>query len=276
MLKKLDRVGTLYVPLLLLMLFTMLPFYWTLATSFKREGDILKTPVRYVPQPFTWHNYVDAWNNVGFSVFFKNSLFVALGTVVLVLLCSTLCGYAISRFRFKGKNALMVLLISTQFVPGAMLLGPLFTTFNSLRLTNHLISLVITYTTFELPFNAILMSGFVKNIPEQLEEAAMVDGCSRFKSVFYVILPILLPGLVATTVFTFIGAWNEFLFALMFISKSSSFTIPVGLRFMQGEFNIEYGSLAAGSMIAVLPAVALFALVQRFLVEGMGAGAVKG
>lgn len=276
MLKKLDRIGTLYVPLLLLMLFTLLPFYWTLATSFKREGDILKTPIRYFPQPFTWQNYVEAWNNVGFSVFFKNSLFVALCTVVLVLLCSILSGYAISRFRFKGKKALMVLLISTQFVPGAMLLGPLFMTFKNLGLTNNLMSLVITYTTFELSFTAILMSGFIKNIPEQLEEAAMVDGCSRLKSVFYVVLPILLPGLVATTVFTFIGAWNEFLFALMFISKSSSFTIPVGLRFMMGEFNIEYGALAAGSMIAMLPAVVLFAFVQRFLVQGMGAGAVKG
>ena len=170
----------------------------------------------------------------------------------------------------------MIMLLCTQFVPGAMLLIPLFMIFKQLGLTSNLLALIITYSTFQLPFNSLLMSGFISNIPEALEEAAMVDGCSRLKAIFLIIFPILLPGIVATTVFTFINAWNEFLFALMFISKPALFTLPVGLRYMQGEFDIHYGALAAGSLISLLPAVILFAFVQKYLVQGMGSGAVKG
>ncbi|MBP1963246.1 carbohydrate ABC transporter permease [Paenibacillus aceris] len=276
MLKKLDRLFILRLPLLLTMAFTLFPIYWALVTSLKQEGDITKLPIRYWPERITFDNYVVAWKNVGFSIFFKNSVLVSGMTVIIVLVCSVLVGYAISRFKFKGKNAFMIMLLCTQFVPGAMLLIPLFMIFKQLGLTSNLLALIITYSTFQLPFNALLMSGFISNIPEALEEAAMMDGCSRLKAIFLVIFPILLPGIVATTVFTFISAWNEFLFALMFISKPALFTLPVGLRYMQGEFDIHYGALAAGSLISLLPAIILFSFVQKYLVQGMGSGAVKG
>jgi multiple sugar transport system permease protein len=276
MLRSLDRLFALRLPLLLATAFTLFPLYWAVVTSLKQEGEITRLPIRYWPELVTFENYVVAWNNVGFSVFFKNSVFVSAMTVIIVLICSVLVGYAISRYKFKGKNAFMILLLCTQFVPGAMLLIPLFMIFKQLGLTSNLFALIITYSTFQLPFNSLLMSGFISNIPEALEEAAMVDGCSRLKAIFLVIFPILLPGIVATTVFTFITAWNEFLFALMFISKPALFTLPVGLRYMQGEFDIHYGALAAGSLISLLPAVILFAFVQKYLVQGMGSGAVKG
>ncbi|NOV00024.1 carbohydrate ABC transporter permease [Paenibacillus planticolens] len=276
MLRKLDRLFVLRLPLLLAMAFTLFPLYWAIVTSLKREGEITRLPIRYWPERVTFENYVVAWKNVGFSIFFKNSVFVSGMTVIIVLVCSVLVGYAISRFKFKGKNAFMIMLLCTQFVPGAMLLIPLFMIFKQLGLTSNLLALIITYSTFQLPFNSLLMSGFISNIPEALEEAAMVDGCSRLKAIFLVIFPILLPGIVATTVFTFISAWNEFLFALMFISKPALFTLPVGLRYMQGEFDIHYGALAAGSLISLVPAVILFGFVQKYLVQGMGSGAVKG
>ncbi|NHN29123.1 carbohydrate ABC transporter permease [Paenibacillus agricola] len=276
MLRSLDRLFVLRLPLLLATAFTLFPLYWNVVTSLKSEGEITRLPIRYWPELVTFENYIVAWNNVGFSVFFKNSVFVSAMTVIIVLICSVLVGYAISRFKFKGKSAFMIMLLCTQFVPGAMLLIPLFMIFKQLGLTSNLFALIITYSTFQLPFNALLMSGFISNIPEALEEAAMVDGCSRLKAIFLVIFPILLPGIVATTVFTFINAWNEFLFALMFISKPALFTLPVGLRYMQGEFDIHYGALAAGSLISLLPAVILFAFVQKYLVQGMGSGAVKG
>jgi multiple sugar transport system permease protein len=276
MARKLDRAATLYVPLLAAMLFTLLPFYWTIVTSLKHEVDITKLPIKYLPHPFTFENYKIAWDTVGFSVFFKNSLFVSLSTVVIVLVLSVLTGYALSRFQFRGKNAFLLMLLCTQFIPGAMLLIPLFMIFKTLGMISNPFSLIITYSTFQLPFNSILMSGFVSNIPEQLEEAAMVDGCSRLKAIFLVIFPILLPGIVATTVFTFIGAWNEFLFGLMLINKPQFFTLPIGLRYMQGEYNMAYGALAAGSVISLLPVVILFAFVQKYMVQGMSAGAVKG
>ncbi|MGG4551674.1 carbohydrate ABC transporter permease [Paenibacillus humicus] len=265
-----------YLPLTLLLLFIMVPFYWTLNTSLKHEGDITKMPIEYWPAPATFDNFIMSWNNVGFSLFFRNSMFIALSTVLIVLVLSILAGYAISRFSFKGKNAFMLLLLCTQFVPGAMLLIPLFMQFKAMQLTGTHLGLIITYSAFQLPFNAILMSGFIRGIPEALEEAAEVDGCNRLQAIFHVILPILIPGLVATSVFTFIGAWNEFLFALMFITKKSLFTLPVGLSYMQGEFDINYGALAAGSVIALVPVVILFSYVQKYLVQGLGAGAVKG
>lgn len=275
-LKIVERTFLLYLPMLLAMIFTLFPLFWAIITAFKRESDITKLPIKYFPEPATTKNFLIAWNNVGFSKYFFNSLLVAALTVLIVLVCSILVGYAISRFKFKGKKLFMLLLLCTQFIPGAMLLIPMFEIFRELHLTSNLMALVIINSTFQLPFNAILMSGFITNIPEQLEEAAMVDGCSRVKSVFLVIFPILLPGIVATMVYTFIGSWNEFLFALMMISKKALFTLPVGLRYMQGEFDIQYGALAAGSVIALLPAAILFAYVQRFLVQGMSAGAVKG
>lgn len=276
MIKRLDRTATLYLPLLAAMLFTLLPFFWTIVTSLKNETDINRLPIKYWPSPGTFDNFKIAWDTVGFSLFFKNSMIVSLSTVVIVLILSILTGYALSRFQFYGKRAFLLLLLCTQFIPGAMLLIPLFLIFKTLGMTSNLLSLVITYSTFQLPFNSILMSGFITNIPEQLEEAAMVDGCSRLKAVFLIIFPILLPGIVATTVFTFIGAWNEFLFGLMLINKPHFFTLPIGLRYMQGEFNMAYGALAAGSVISLLPVVVLFAFVQKYMVQGMAAGAVKG
>ncbi|NOU96740.1 ABC transporter permease subunit [Paenibacillus sp. LMG 31456] len=271
-----EKAFLLYIPMLLAMVFTLFPLFWALVTAFKRESDITKLPIKYLPLPATFNNFLIAWNNVGFSKYFINSLIVAALTVLIVLVCSILVGYAISRFKFRGKKLFMLLLLCTQFIPGAMLLIPMFEIFRALHLTSNLMALVIINSTFQLPFNAILMSGFISNIPEQLEEAAMVDGCSRLKSVFLVVFPILMPGIVATMVYTFIGSWNEFLFALMLISKKALFTLPVGLRYMQGEYDIQYGALAAGSVIALLPAAILFAYVQKFLVQGISAGAVKG
>jgi multiple sugar transport system permease protein len=186
-----------------------------------------------------------------------------------------LVGYALSRYRFKGKKAFLLLLLCTQFVPGAMLIIPLFIIFKNLGLISNPLSLIIAYTTFQIPFNSILMNGFISNVPVQLEEAAMVDGCSRLQAIRHVIFPLLLPGIVATGVFTFIYAWNEFLFAFMLTNKAANFTLSVGLSYMMGEFNINYGALAAGSVIALVPAIIMFAYAQRYLVNGLG-GAVKG
>jgi multiple sugar transport system permease protein len=266
---------TLYLPVVIILCFILFPFYWTLNTAFKPEGDILKQPLQYFPQSFTFDNFVMAWKNCNFSIYFKNSLFIALCTVFTVVTCATLVGYSISRYRFTGKKYFMLLLLCTQFVPGAMLIIPLFIIFKGLGLISNPLSLILVFTTFQIPFNSILMNGFITNIPRQLEEAAMVDGCNRIQAIYHVILPLLLPGLVATGVFTFIYAWNEFLYAFMLTNKMAAYNLSVGLSMMLGEFNINYGALAAGSVIALVPAILLFAYVQRYLVNGLG-GAVKG
>jgi multiple sugar transport system permease protein len=273
--KKADKILTLYLPLAMMLSFTIFPIYWTLNTAFKPEGDIIKRPLQYAPLSPTIDNFVMAWNNVGFATFFKNSLIVGIFTVVFVLICSTLSGYALSRYQFKGKRSFMLMLLCTQFIPRAMMIIPLFIIFKNLGLISNPLSLIITYTAVEIPFTTILMSGFISNVPKELEEAAMIDGCTKLQSLRHVVFPLLMPGIVATGVFTFIYTWNEFLIALMLTNQQNKFTLPVGLSSMMGEFSINYGALAAGSVIALIPAVILFAYAQKHLVNGMG-GAVKG
>ncbi len=264
------------VPMLVFMLFICFPFYWTLVTSLKPEGNIIKRPVQYLPNPVTLDNYITAWKDVGFSNYFFNSLLVSLVACMMTVFSALLVGYALSRFKFRGKQPFMLILLCTQFIPSAMLIIPLFITFSKLDLINSYWSLILSYTTFQIPFSSIMMKGFVEKIPYNLEEAAYVDGCSRMKALIKVVLPVLLPGVVACASFAFISCWNEFLFALMFINNTKKFTIPIGLSFMQGQFDINYGALAAGSMIALAPAILMFIYVQKYLVGGLTAGAVKG
>jgi len=273
--KKVDKLLTFYLPLGMMLSFTIFPIYWTINTAFKSEGDIMKRPLEYAPFNPTVENFVIAWNNVGFATFMKNSLIVGISTVIVVLICSTLSGYALARYNFKGKRSFMLMLLCTQFIPRSMMIIPLFIIFKNLGLISSPLALIITYTAIEIPFTTILMSGFIANVPKELEEAAMIDGCTKLQSIRHVVFPLLLPGIVATGVFTFIYTWNEFLIALMLTNRQDRFTLPVGLSTMMGEFNVNYGALAAGSVIALIPAVILFAYAQKHLVNGMG-GAVKG
>ncbi|MGM0904100.1 MAG: carbohydrate ABC transporter permease [Bacillota bacterium] len=273
--KLMDKFLFLYLPLTMMLSFTVFPIYWTINTAFKAEGDIMKRPLEYLPLAPTVENFVTAWTNIGFATYFKNSLIVGISTVIVVIILSTLSGYALSRYNFKGKKSFLLMLLCTQFIPRAMMIIPLFIIFKNLGLISNPLSLIITYTAIEIPFTTILMTGFISNVPKELEEAAQIDGCSKLQSIRYVVLPLLLPGIVATAVFTFIYTWNEFLIALMLTNQQSMFTLPVGLSSMLGEFNVNYGALAAGSVIALIPAVLLFAYAQKHLVNGMG-GAVKG
>ncbi|WP_042461640.1 carbohydrate ABC transporter permease [Neobacillus dielmonensis] len=273
--KKVDKLLTMYLPITFMLCFTIFPLYWTVNTAFKPEGDIIKRPLQYLPAHPTIDNFVNAWTNIGFATFFKNSAIVGVTAVIVVLVCSTLSGYALARYQFKGKRAFMLMLLCTQFIPRAMMIIPLFIIFKNLGLISSPLSLIITYSAVEIPFTTILMSGFIANVPKELEEAAMIDGCNKLQSLRHVVFPLLLPGIVATGVFTFIYTWNEFLIALMLTNKQDKFTLPVGLSSMMGEFNVNYGALAAGSVIALIPAILLFAYAQKHLVNGMG-GAVKG
>lgn len=273
--KKLDRFLTFQLPMALMLLWTVFPIYWTLNTALKPEGDIIKTPVQYFPGNFTLDNFVSAWSDVGFESYFGNSINVGFWTVVVTVTLSILSGYALGRYEFKGKRVFMLVLLMTQFIPRSMLVIPLFIIFSNLGLISNPLSLVLIYSAAQVPFNAILMSGFIANIPRELEEAASIDGATRFQTLVKVIFPLLLPGIVATSVNIFVYAWNEFLLALMLTNNQAKFTLPVGLSFMMGEFNVNYGALAAGSIIALIPSIILFSIAQKHLVNGMG-GAVKG
>jgi multiple sugar transport system permease protein len=261
----------LWVPLTLYLLFTIVPFYWMVVFAFRPADS-----THPYPWPLTLANFREVWYVLGFGTFFENSVLVGVGVLVGINVIASLSGYALARYRFRGRTALVLVLLCTQFVPGVMLLIPLFIIFRHLGLIDNLLALVVADVVFQLPLTSLLMSGFVRNVPEELEEAAMVDGCSRPRAFLAVTMPLLRPAFVAVGSFAFIGSWNNFLFALMFMSSQNHFTLPVGLDYTIGEFSVNFGALAAGGLIAAVPVVIVFAVVQRFLVQGLTIGAVKG
>lgn len=261
----------LFVPLGLYLIFTLVPFYWMIVFAFRPDSSH-----HPYPWPITLANFRVVWDVLGFGVFFKNSVIVGVGVLAGVDVVSVMAGYALARFRFRGRSVLVVSLLCTQFVPGVMLLIPLFVIFRHLHLIDNLFALVIGDTVFQLPLTSLLMSGFIRSIPVELDEAAMVDGCTRLRAFFAASLPLLKPAFVAVGSFAFIGSWNNFLFALMFMSSQNHFTLPVGLDYAIGEYSVNFGALAAGGIIAAVPVVLVFALIQRFLVQGLSVGAIKG
>ncbi|MFJ4789869.1 carbohydrate ABC transporter permease [Streptomyces sp. NPDC088794] len=261
----------IYVPLSIYLVFTLIPFYWILLFALRPAGS-----TSLVPWPMTFEHFEKVWNERAFGTYFQNSVLVGVSTLVMTTLVALAGGYALARFDFRIKRTFMLALLCTQFVPGALLLVPLFEIFANLRMINSLSSVVIAETVFQLPLSMILISGFIRNVPYSLEEAAWVDGCNRLTAFRIVVLPLLRPGLIAVGSFAFVHAWNHFLFALMFLSDQGKQTIPVGLNTLMSADSVDLGALAAGGIIAAVPVVLVFAFIQKWLITGFSAGAVKG
>lgn len=274
--RKMKKIFGCYIPVVIFTIFTVFPFYWILCTSLKEESSIMQLPMRYIPVPFTLKNYIDMMTSLGFGRYFLNGLFVSISTTILIMIIAIWGGFALSRYKFRGKKFTFFLLLITQMLPGVVILIPLFQIFIKLKLINNLWSLVIVNTTVNLPFCMIMMSGFFSGIPNTLEEAAQIDGCSIWKAIYKIVVPAVLPGIVSSSAFAFVNSWNEFVYALNFINDSKKFTLPVGLSMMKGEFTVNYGGLAAGTIVALIPVLIVFCYIQKYLVQGLSAGAVKG
>ncbi|MFJ1750772.1 carbohydrate ABC transporter permease [Streptomyces sp. NPDC088116] len=261
----------IYLPVGFYLLFTLVPFYWMLLFSLRPAGS-----TSLVPWPMTFDHFSKVWNDRSFSVFFQNSALIGVFTLICTTGVALAGGYALARFNFRIKQGFMLALLCSQFIPGALMLVPLFQIFKNLQMINSLGSVVIAETVFQLPLSIILISGFIKNVPYSLEEAAWVDGCSRLQAFRIVVLPMLRPGLIAVGSFAFVNSWNHFLFALMFLMDQEKQTIPVGLSTLIGADSVDFGALAAGGVISAVPVVIVFAFIQKWLITGFSAGAVKG
>jgi len=262
--------------ILVYVVFALFPLYWLLKVSVTPNDLLYSEGVRMWPSRASIEHYGFVLEHSDFPKFFMNSVIVSGATAFIVTILSALAGYALSRFAFRGKYWIVVLMLLTQMFPLVMLIAPIFKMLSPLGLTNSLGGLVIVYVAFNLPFATFLMQSFFDGIPKDLEEAAMIDGATRFRAFRQIILPLTLPGIAATLGFVFTAAWSELLFALMLISGVDSSTFPVGLLTFVSKFSVDFGQMMAAGVLALIPACLFFLLIQRYLVQGLTAGAVKG
>ena len=258
-----------------LMVFALFPIAWTCYTSFRPEQDIITDPTSLIPAALTLDNYLATWRQTDFPQLMLNSLVVSVMTVVISLTLATFPAYSLSRSRFRGRGAVLMLYLGIRIIPGVLLLIPLFIVMQQLGLLDTRVALALTYTTFTLPAAVWFMKGFFDALPVDLENAARVDGCTRLGALFRVVLPLVRPGLAATAILVAIEAWNEVLFALLLTSTTESRTWPVGMRLLIGEFQLPWGQLTAAAVLSLLPVVVAFAFAGRAMIAGLTAGGLK-
>jgi len=268
----------LWIGLLALTLFALGPFIWVFLSSFKTRAELYATPLVYLPAQLTLANYVDAWTSklTPFSRFFANSLWVSSVTMVATTAISILAGYALARFRFVGRDVFLLVFLATQMFPAVLLIAPLLSQWYALGLIDTYQALIYSNFSFTVPFTVWMLVGYFDSIPRELEESAMMDGCGRFGALLRVVLPLAAPGIAATAIFAFVSSWSELLFAITFTTETEMRTLSAGLLYMVGQYEIQWGQLSAGVIISTVPVAVLFTFLQRHLIRGLTAGALKG
>ncbi|MFI5341424.1 MAG: carbohydrate ABC transporter permease [Candidatus Methylomirabilales bacterium] len=269
------RLGV-FLALAAMSLFSLFPLAWIAVTSVKSLAETFLIPPKWLPSHPMFENYVKIWTIQSFGSYFFNSLIVSLSATLFSIVLASLAGYGFSRFRFPASRALMIAVLLAQMFPGLVLLIPYFTLARDARLLNTYPVLILAYTSFSLPFCVWMMKGFFDSIPPELDQAALVDGCSRLGAFLKVILPLSLPGVVATAIFSFLVAWNEYLFAVALTSKPGMYVVTVGIALNIGQYQIQWNELMAASVVATIPTIILYSILEKHMVQGLSAGAVKG
>ncbi|WP_157247773.1 carbohydrate ABC transporter permease [Nonomuraea typhae] len=277
--KKLGKVG-LNAAGIAVFLFAIFPVYWMVSAAFKPNDQIYTTEFIPFPMPPTLEHVERAFtkgiNGNSIWTYMMNSAIVSVSTIVIGAVFALLAATAVARFRFRFRTSFLILLLIVQMVPSEALLIPLFLNVRQMGLYNELLGLIVINVGLTLPFSVWMLRTFVAAVPKELEEASWIDGASRFTTFWRVLFPLVAPGLVATSIFSFITAWNEFVFALTLIEDSSKFTMPRALSFFVGQRSTDWGGIMAASTLMTIPVLIFFLLVQRRMVSGLVAGAVKG
>jgi multiple sugar transport system permease protein len=264
-----------YALLLALLLIVIFPFYWMTITSFKGEDQMRSLASMFWPSPVVVENYQQLLGKTEFATWYRNSVVVAVSSTLLATAVGTIGAYALARLSFLGRAFMASTVLITYLVPPSILFIPLYAQIRNLGLADSLAGLIVAYPSFTVPFVTWLLMGYFESIPVELEEAAMIDGATRFGAFRRVVLPLAAPGLLAAALYAFTQAWNEFLYALVFITNVKLRTLPVGLStFITGDV-YGWGYLMAGAVLTTLPVIAAYVYLQKFMVEGLTAGSVK-
>ncbi len=269
-----------YIVLAIIFVYIVFPFYWAFRSSITPDGELFVTPVHYWPAAPTFVHYEQVFGDGQFVRALGNSTFVAVTSTLLSLFIGTVGAYALGRFRFKGRLPVMYLILSMTMFPSIAILGSLFDLVRRFGLYNNLLSLVITYLVFTLPFTVWVLTSFFQSLPKELEEAAYVDGCTPLQTLYKVMLPLVAPGMVTTGLLAFIAAWNEFLFAVSFLQTPENRTVPLAIFLFAtssgGGYEIPWGAIMAGTIVVTIPLIVLTLIFQNRIISGLTAGAVKG
>ena len=265
----------IWIFLIAVCIFCLIPFAWMLSTSLKTETEAFRIPPTWLPLQLTVDSYIGIWLRKNFATYFINSTIISLATAVLSTFFGAFAGYGFSRFFFRGRRLLIGFFLATQMLPGVLLVGPYFKILSRVGLYDTRSGLIIAFLTICLPFSTWMMKGFIDKVPQELDQSAMVDGCSRVGVFFKIVLPIVAPGMVATILFAFLLAWGDLLWALCLTSSEKMITVTLGIARTVGEFRIIWPMLMAGSLVGGMPAILLYIFLQRLLVQGLTAGAVK-
>lgn len=254
---------------------SLFPLYWIALTSFKSPQTINTFPIEYWPSDPSLDNYANLFGNANFGVFLANSAVIALVAGATATLIALLSAYVISRFEFRGRGAVMIAFLLTQMIPAFIALGPLYTMMTDLGLVDNRFGLILVYVAVCIPFSTVMLRGFFENVPDALEEAAMIDGCSRLGALFRVLVPVMTPGIIAAFIFNFVNCWNELFLSVVLLQSEENRTVPAALNGFISTFNVDWGSMSAAAVLTILPTMVLFALASRWIVAGLTAGSVK-
>jgi ABC-type glycerol-3-phosphate transport system permease component len=262
--------------MLLLLFVTLLPIYWVLVTSVRPDAEVLSRDIRFWPSRFTTEHYRNLFEAKDIRFYLKNSLIAAAGSTVLSVSSASLAAYAFARFKYPGNlgNTIRMWILSTRFIPPFAIVLPLFLLFRDYKLLDTHQGMIIAHTLFSLPFVLWMLQTSFEELPYEIEEAALIDGCSRLKAFFYVVLPLAAPAIAAATIFALLLSWNEFLFALLF-APSRATTLPVLVSQFFTDRSLQWGQIAASATVAIVPIFIFMLFAQRYLVRGLTMGAVK-
>lgn len=270
----LRKTGT-YLVFLTVALITVLPFLWMTSTAFKYEQDVFQFPIEWIPKKIRWENFTDVFTKIPYVTYYWNSIKLSVCITVLTLLTSILAGYSFAKLRYKGRDTLFLLYLATLMVPWQVIMIPQFVVITKMGLADHHLSLILTQSF--TPFGVFLIRQSFLGISEEYSQAAKIDGCGHLATCMHIIVPMAKPGLSALTIFTFMGAWNDYLAPLIFLTTDSKRTLQLGLKYFQAEFLTSYALLMAGTLMALVPVILVYLFAQKYIIEGMAnAGGIKG